>query len=89
VIQSETFPATSTAGRCLTFWYVIRGYQLGRVDVNITTSKDSFMIWSLGTTNQGDDWKFASVGYYVNEDYNVKRILFAYGVDDRFLRYLL
>ncbi|CAF4874237.1 unnamed protein product, partial [Rotaria socialis] len=49
VIQSETFPSTSTSGRCLTFWYVLRGNQLGRVDVNISTSQNTYMIWSLGS----------------------------------------
>ncbi|CAF0847412.1 unnamed protein product, partial [Rotaria sordida] len=71
VVQSETFPPTSRAGRCLTFWYIIRGSQLGRVDVNITTSQDTYMIWSLGTTDQGESWKFASVGYYTDDDHNI------------------
>ena len=88
VVQSETFPATSVAGRCLTFWFVIRGNQLGRVDVNITTSKDSSMIWSLGSVDQGDEWRFASVGYYANEDHNVKQILFLFSVTHRCSRCL-
>lgn len=71
VIQSETFGATSIAGKCLTFWYVIRGNQLGRVDVTITTNEDSTMIWSLGTIDQGEQWQFASVGYYAKSDHNV------------------
>ncbi|CAF4185562.1 unnamed protein product, partial [Rotaria sp. Silwood2] len=71
VVQSETFPSTSVSGRCLTFWYVIRGNQLGRVDVNITTAQNSFMIWSLGTVDQGESWKFASVAYYTDEDHNI------------------
>ena len=73
IIQSETFPAASLAGRCLTFWYIIRGSALGRVDVNITTSQDTYMIWSLGGVAQGVAWSFASVGYYVDDDYTVTR----------------
>ena len=76
VIQSESFPPTSRAGRCLTFWYVFRGYQLGRVHVNITTNQDTYMIWSFGTLTQDDSWKFASVGFYADQNYNVKIVLF-------------
>ena len=72
VIQSETFPPTSRAGRCLTFWYIMRGSQLGRVDVSISTSKDTSMIWSLSTTSQGDTWNFASIGFYTDDDYTVR-----------------
>ncbi|CAM4935869.1 unnamed protein product [Rotaria socialis] len=71
VIQSETFPSTSTSGRCLTFWYVLRGNQLGRVDVNISTSQNTYMIWSLGSVSQGESWQFVSVGYYADEDHNI------------------
>ncbi|UJR31098.1 hypothetical protein I4U23_018606, partial [Adineta vaga] len=71
VILSETFAPTSRAGRCLTFWYFMRGSQLGRVDVNITTDKDTSMIWSFGTVDQGDSWLFASVGYYSDEDHAI------------------
>lgn len=71
VVQSETFPSTSRVGRCLTFWFVIRGNQLGRVDVNITTAQNSYMVWSFGEIDQGPSWKFASVGYYSDEDHNV------------------
>jgi len=72
VVQSENFSPTSRAGRCLTFWYVIRGSQLGRVDVNITTSQETTMIWSFGTLDQGEAWHFASVGYYTDAEHNVK-----------------
>ena len=73
VIQSETFPATSRTGRCLTFWYVIRGSQLGQVEVRMSNSKGAPLIWSLGITDQGESWHFASVGYYSDEEYNVKQ----------------
>jgi hypothetical protein len=72
VMQSETFSATTSAGRCLTFWYVIRGSGLGRIDVNITTSDSTTMIWSLGTEDQGIEWKYASVGYYINSAHEVR-----------------
>jgi hypothetical protein len=72
VIQSETFPPTSRAGRCLTFWYVRRGNQLGPVDVSITTDLNTYMIWSLNTISDGEAWQFASVGYYADVDHNVK-----------------
>ncbi|CAF4608426.1 unnamed protein product, partial [Rotaria socialis] len=62
---------TSTSGRCLTFWYVLRGNQLGRVDVNISTSQNTYMIWSLGSVSQGESWQFVSVGYYADEDHNI------------------
>lgn len=73
VLQSETFPAASHAGRCLTFWYIIRGTQLGRVEISITNSKATTLIWALGTTDQGDTWQFASVGFYSDEEYSVRR----------------
>jgi hypothetical protein len=71
VIQSETFTATSRAGRCLTFWYVMRGNQLGHIEISISNDQGSAHVWSLGTIDQGDSWHFASVGYYSDIDYNV------------------
>jgi hypothetical protein len=40
----------------------------------VSNSKDSIPIWRLGTVDQGESWQFASVGYYSDEDYNVKII---------------
>ena len=71
VLQSETFPAASRAGRCLTFWYVIRGNQLGHVEIAVSNNQGSTTVWSLGMTDQGESWQFASVGYYSEEDHNV------------------
>ncbi len=73
LIQSETFPATTRTGACLTFWYVIRGNQLGHVEVTIATLGSVHRVWSLGTTDQGESWHFASVGYYSDGDYNVRK----------------
>ncbi|CAF1276484.1 unnamed protein product [Adineta steineri] len=71
VIQSETFEPTSRAGRCITFWYVMRGSQLDHVDVNITSTQGTTMIWSFGTVDQGESWHFASVGYYADIEHNI------------------
>lgn len=73
VILSETLPATTNTGGCLTFWYIIRGSNLGRVEVTIYNSKGPVPVWSLGYVDQGESWQFASVGFYSDEDYNVSR----------------
>jgi hypothetical protein len=61
-------------GRCLTFWYVMRGNQLGQVEVTLSNSKNPTTIWKIGGMDQGELWHFASVGFYSDEDYNVKII---------------
>jgi hypothetical protein len=71
VVQSETFPPTSTVGQCLTFWYVLRGNQLGSLDVNISTGQESVKIWTTGSIDQGDSWDFGSMGFYIEQEYNI------------------
>ena len=75
VIQSETFPATTHTGFCLTFWYIIRGTNLGRVEVSVSNRKGTTIVWSLGDIDHGESWQFASVGYYSDEEYNVGECL--------------
>lgn len=71
MVQSETFPPTSMTGRCLTFWYIARGNQLGRLDVNITTAQNTYLIWSVSDLISFQTWQYASVGFYTDQDYNV------------------
>lgn len=70
-ILSETLPATTNTGNCLTFWYIIRGSNLGRLEVSIYNVNGPKAVWSLGYADQGESWQFASVGFYSDEDYNV------------------
>ncbi|CAF4714710.1 unnamed protein product, partial [Rotaria sp. Silwood2] len=75
---------------------VIHGNQVARVDVNITTARDTNMIWSFGTQDQGESWYFALIDSYADVNHNIiiKGTITAqmpgyYAIDDIDIRELL
>ncbi|GFR70351.1 MAM and LDL-receptor class A domain-containing protein 1-like [Elysia marginata] len=62
-VISETFPPSPSNGRCLTFWFFLRGNQQATFNVVIRTpgSQTEKVAWSLKNANQYNDWKQARV----------------------------
>jgi hypothetical protein len=71
-IISKTFPPTS--GRCLSFWYHMRGSSIGELNVYSQTKGGGLRkLWNR-TGEQNNTWQRAQVSLFVDTDYEVRNL---------------
>ncbi|EDO47787.1 predicted protein [Nematostella vectensis] len=59
-LLSERFPATSSRGYCVKFWYHMYGSSIGQLNVYVKNrpgNRSENLVWSL-SGNQGDQWSY-------------------------------
>lgn len=60
-LESEVFPPTPTKGRCMSFWYHMKGGHIGTLSVYMRIfGQSETKLWSL-SVDQGDKWNSAVV----------------------------
>ncbi|XP_066300034.1 MAM and LDL-receptor class A domain-containing protein 1-like [Branchiostoma lanceolatum] len=70
-LVSELFPAVSSSGRCLRFWYHMNGADIGTLRVSLKAAGQAEQpIWEL-SGDKGDQWRSAQVGISSSNDYTV------------------
>lgn len=58
--ESEVFTPTTGKGRCLSFWYHMKGGHIGTLNVYMRVyGQSETKLWSI-TGDQGDKWNSAS-----------------------------
>lgn len=72
-LVSEMFSPTSLRGRCIKFWYHMKGGSIGTLNVKLMTQNGTkYPVWSL-TGQQGGNWRYGQAPIRSNIDYQVKR----------------
>ncbi len=76
-LSSEVFQySTAPKGRCFTFWYYMKGVDMGSLSVQIVdkTSQKYSTVWRLSGKDLGDGWNYGSIGFYVENEYFIRFI---------------
>ena len=59
--ESEIFPPTPSNGRCMSFWYHMKGGHIGTLNVYMSIyGQSETKLWSM-SLDQGDSWNSAVV----------------------------
>ncbi|XP_035658189.1 MAM and LDL-receptor class A domain-containing protein 1-like [Branchiostoma floridae] len=69
-LVSEVFPATSSNGQCLRFWYHMYGNSIGRLTVWVMVGGNIRSIWEL-SGDQGNGWNNGQVNIRSSDSYRV------------------
>ena len=57
----------------MTFWFYMAGASPGYLTIVVKdlTTSDTFMVWRLGGKNYGDQWNYATFGFYISSAYKI------------------
>ena len=70
-LVSEMFSPTSSRGRCIKFWYHMKGGNIGTLNVKLMTQNGTKIpAWSL-TGQQGGTWRYGQAPVRSTVDYQV------------------
>ncbi|XP_066300036.1 MAM and LDL-receptor class A domain-containing protein 1-like [Branchiostoma lanceolatum] len=69
-LVSEVFPATSSNGQCLRFWYHMYGSSIGTLTVWVTVGGNYRSIWQL-SGDKGNNWNNGQVNIRSSDSYRV------------------
>lgn len=70
-LESEEFQPTGGNGRCLKFWFHMKGSGIGTLNVWITENKTKGMLWSV-TTPKTNNWEYATAPIKTSQVYVVR-----------------
>jgi hypothetical protein len=57
----------------MTFWYYVTGNSPGYLTILIKdlVTNDTFMVWRDGGVNYGDQWNYATYGFFISNPYKI------------------
>lgn len=68
-LESEVFAPTASGGRCMSFWYHMKGAHIGTLNVYMRVyGQSETKLWTM-TVDQGDKWNAASVQIFSGNRY--------------------
>lgn len=74
-LESEEFQPTGSNGRCLKFWFHMKGSGIGSLNVWIYENKTKGQIWSVKTPKT-NNWEYATAPIRTTQIYQVETIQF-------------
>jgi len=81
-LTSEVFQySTAPKGRCFTFWFYMKGVDMGSLSVQIIdkTNRKYSTVWRINGKDLGDKWNYGSIGFYVENPYFIRFVGFSGG----------